>query len=273
MPGAGAACLYVKPIGLVVSDIFREVESDLRREQALALWQAYGKYVIAGAAVIAGGGLLVTLWLTYQAGQRAAQSDRYIAAIESIADDPSTMSADVFADLADGASAGYRALARFQEAALLAEAGSVERAVEAYDRIAADGGVDRSLRDLARVKAAYLLADRSNPDELRARLAPLLTETNPWRLAAKDAIAFAYFTVGDDATARSEYEVLALNPLTPPNMRLRANQMLAILGPAPAGSQSAEDAGPSTANPAGPQTGAPMSDDASATGGEPAASD
>ena len=35
------------PIGACVSDIFREIDDELRRDNLLKLWSRYGKYIIA----------------------------------------------------------------------------------------------------------------------------------------------------------------------------------------------------------------------------------
>ena len=42
-----------------MADIFQEIDEDLRRERAGKLWQKYGKYVIAAAALIV---LAVAAW-------------------------------------------------------------------------------------------------------------------------------------------------------------------------------------------------------------------
>src|SRR5579864_6501543 len=55
----------LKRCGICVSDIFREIEEELRRDNLLKLWQRYAKYIIGGVVlvlVIAG---LVVAWRQY----------------------------------------------------------------------------------------------------------------------------------------------------------------------------------------------------------------
>ena len=54
------------PRGARVSDIFREIEDELRRDNLLQLWSRYGKYVIAVAvlAVVVAGAIVA--WRDHQ---------------------------------------------------------------------------------------------------------------------------------------------------------------------------------------------------------------
>src|SRR5262245_27658910 len=60
-----------------MSDIFQEVEEDVRRERYEQLWKKYGNYVIAAAAVLvlAVGGYQA--WVAYDNSQRQQVSDKY----------------------------------------------------------------------------------------------------------------------------------------------------------------------------------------------------
>jgi hypothetical protein len=62
-----------------MSDIFQEVEEDVRRERYEQLWKKYGNHVIGAAAVlvIAVGGWQA--WTAYDNNQRRAVSDQYEA--------------------------------------------------------------------------------------------------------------------------------------------------------------------------------------------------
>ena len=66
--------------GEFVSDIFREIDDELRRENLLQLWSRYSRYIIAAAvllALIAGG---IFAWRQHLASERLAQANRYTAA-------------------------------------------------------------------------------------------------------------------------------------------------------------------------------------------------
>ena len=64
-----------------MSDIFREVDEDIRNERFKRLWDRFGPYVIGVAVLI----VVVTAgyrgWQYWQNSQAAATGDRFVAAI------------------------------------------------------------------------------------------------------------------------------------------------------------------------------------------------
>ena len=64
-------------------------------------------------------------------------------------------------------------LARLQYAADLGKAGKTAEAVAAYDAVAGETGIETAVGDIARIRAAYLLADTASPAELAKRVATL----------------------------------------------------------------------------------------------------
>ena len=64
-----------------MSDIFREVDEDLRREQYKRLWDRFGGYVIGLAVliVVAVGGYKAWEW--WENSRAAASGDRFLAAL------------------------------------------------------------------------------------------------------------------------------------------------------------------------------------------------
>ena len=81
-----------------MSDIFREIDEELRRDNLLKLWSRYGRYIIAVvvlAVVIAGG---IVAWRNHQATERQAQGQRYSNALALVRDGKDAEAAKVFAD-------------------------------------------------------------------------------------------------------------------------------------------------------------------------------
>src|SRR5712691_8566245 len=86
--------------GAGVSDIFREIEDELRRDNLLKLWSRYGRYVIAVAvlAVVIAGAIVV--WREHLASERRAQGTRYSAALSLVRAGKDAEAAQLFAKLA-----------------------------------------------------------------------------------------------------------------------------------------------------------------------------
>lgn len=213
-----------------MSDIFTEVDEEVRRDQAFKYWQRYGKYVIAGAVaiVVATGGYVA--YRDWSRKQATAEGARFIAATDLAAQGQNAPAATAFADIAKDGPAGYAALARLRAAALKAEAGDAAGAAEIYRAIAADSAVDRDLRDAATYLAALQVAGTADPAELERQLASLTTPRNAWRHSAWEAIAIAALRGGDTAKARELYTKIADDADAPAGLRARAAEMLAVLG-------------------------------------------
>lgn len=213
-----------------MSDIFREVDEDLRSESFQKLWDKYGRLLI-GAAV---GVVVVTAvwqgWTNWQRTQNEADGERYMAAAQIAARGQSGAAIAMLEQFEAEAGPGYVTLARLQRASALVVAGDRREAVGIYDAVSADTSVDQTLRDLATLLAAQNLVDTADRPTLERRLAGLVLETSPWRFAARELLALAALRANDAATARDYFTKLADDAATPQGVRARAAEMLAALG-------------------------------------------
>lgn len=212
-----------------MSDIFSEVEEDLRRDQLKALWDRFGGYVIGVAIAVVAATAGNVLWTDYRQNQRLEAAAAYSAALEAA---QSGTEADLAAlqDVAENGPTGYATLARFNLATQHLAAGDQAAALAALDAIAADSGAERTMRDLARMKAVLIAIDLSSADEVEARLAPLLKEGNAFRPAALEAKAMNAMRAGQSEDARAIYTQLSVDFMAPQGIRLRATAMLDVLG-------------------------------------------
>jgi hypothetical protein len=211
-----------------VSDIFREIDEELRRDNLLKLWARYGRYVVALAVlvlVVAGG---IVAWRDHQLSERRAQSMRYASALNLVREGKEAEAAKVFAAIAQE-SGGYATLASFEEARLLAKSGDRKGAVGAYDRIAAEGGLNPVFRDLAMLLSIMNAMPDADPQVMIERLAPMTASGNPWRPTALELTATARLKSGDKAGALDLYKSLADDLAAPRDLRARAAEMAAAL--------------------------------------------
>lgn len=214
-----------------MSDIFREVEEELRRDRLYSLWKRYGLHVIAGLVLVVA---IAAGIRAYQAWDRAEAGDsgtRYSRALELLQEDDTEAGRAILAELAADGYAAYPVLARMREAAVLGRQGEADAAVEIYDRVAADEDADDMLRDLARLRATILLVDQADPGIVRSRLESLAESDSPWRHSARELIALSLYRAGDHAAADAEYDRIMSDPAVPVGLRGRAEMMRSLIAP------------------------------------------
>jgi len=211
-----------------MSDIFREVDEDLRREQVKKLWDRVGPYVIGAAILIVVATAGYRGWEYWRDRQAQATGDRFIAALQLSSEGKHDESiAALEAIVADG-SGGYPVLARFRIAAEKAEAGDKAGAVAEFDTIAAENA-PAEVKTLARLRAALLVVDTASLSDLDARISDLAATGNIWRHAAREILGLAAWRTGDFAAAKKYFGDISVDQETPQDLRERAQLMLALI--------------------------------------------
>jgi hypothetical protein len=208
-----------------LSDIFTEVEEEVRRERLEQLWKQYGDYLIAGAALIV---IAVAGWQIYDryaTNQRLKASETLIAA-QAISEAGAADRANaVLAPIAKDSMVlgGYPEMARMTEAGTLLASGKRDEAVEIYKAIAAkDSG---PVGQAALVRAAWAVSDTASKQDLETLLAPVNTATSPWRYSAREILAFADYQAHDFKAAEAEFRTLGNDKDAPEGLQRRATAM------------------------------------------------
>ncbi len=211
-----------------MADIFQEVDEEVRREQLKKLWQRYGHYAIAACVLVVAG---VAAWRGYDwwETKKAVEAGAAFEQAAALAEAGKHQEAEAaFAKLATQASGGYRVLARLREAAELARIDS-KAAVAAYDEIAADKSVGRVIKDLAAVRAGFLLVDTASYGDMHARLEPLTAPERAFRHSARELLALSAWKAGDMGAARQWAEAIMSDPQTPAGTRSRTEVLSELI--------------------------------------------
>ena len=208
-----------------MTDIFHEVEEDVRRERYAQLWKQYGDYLMAAAALIVVAVAAWQLWQRYQLNQRIEASNAYIVALETR--DPEK-AASAFAKLAKTAPAGYALISRMQEANSLLDAGKHDDATALYRELMK--GDDALFASVARLRLAWADADTLSKKQMQDLVAPLTNANDPFHYMANELLAYVDYREGNVKDAQAAYEALAKDTTTPVGIRERAAGMAAFLG-------------------------------------------
>jgi hypothetical protein len=213
-----------------VSDIFQEVDEEVRRDRLQKIWEKYQNLIVAAVAVIL---IAVGGWRFYEysVAKQSAESGAAFEAAAILAAEGKHGEADAaFAKIATDGTASYRQLARLRRAAALAQT-DVNAAVTMYEAIAADSSIGVALQDVAALRAGVLLMDAGLYAEARARFEPLSTDQRPYRHTAREMLALAAWRTGDVAAARRWHDMIVTDFLTPPSTRSRVEMLMALVGP------------------------------------------
>jgi hypothetical protein len=219
--------------------LFREVDEEFRRDQALRLWRRYGNYVVAVSLAVIISVSVIKGWQYWQSYRAETAGAAYYQGLSHLEQNRPEQAEMIFAELAAGGPQGYATLARLQLAGILAERGQTAEAVEAYDAVAANSAVAREFRDLARVRAGYLLVGTASPADLEQRLAVLERPDSPWRNAVREILATAHYRTGNFIEADRLMNEILVDPMAPQAMRQRAQMMVQLLQPVLAGRATA----------------------------------
>ena len=214
-------------MGRFVSDIFREVDEEVRREQLKKLWDRYGNYVVAAAILLVAA---VAAWRAYMwwEAKKAAETGAAFEAAITLAESGKRSEAEAaFADIAGHGTSGYRHLARMREAAELAQT-DPKAAIAAYDQIAADGSVGPVLQDLASLRAGALLIDTGSYQEAQRRLEPLAANDRTFRHTAREFLVLASWRAGDATGAKRWFDLIMTDAQTPAPTRSRVEMLMAV---------------------------------------------
>ena len=213
-----------------MSELFDEVDEDVRRDQLKKLWDQYSIYIVAGALLIiaAVGG-----WRGYQylEAQKAAEAAvAFDKAVELSEANKHSEAEAAFTDLAAKAPSGYRMLARMRAAAEVATRDPAA-AAKLYDDISADRSVGAPERDLAKVRAAALLLETTSYPNMLQRLEPATAPGATFRHTARELLALSAWRASDATAARKWLDLIANDGETPPSLRSRAEALQALLPP------------------------------------------
>jgi hypothetical protein len=211
-----------------VSDIFTEVDEEVRREQLKKLWERYGNFIIAAAFLVVAAVAAYRGYDYWQNRQAAVAGAAYDVA-SRLADEGKHDEAEAaFAKLVTDGTSGYRALARLREAAEMAER-DPKAAVAAYDRIASENAGQPLVSDLAAVRAAFLLVDTARLDEMTQRLEPLAQPAGPFRHTARELLALSAWRNNDSVAMRRWTDAAKNDPEAPSGVRSRMDVLASLL--------------------------------------------
>lgn len=214
-----------------MSEIFNEIDEDLRREKLRKLWEKYSVLIVAGAILIVAA---VGGWRGYQylEAKKAAEAGSAFEAAVALSEQGKSAEAEAaFAKIAAEGTRGYRGLARLRAAAQAATR-DPQAAAKLYDSIVTDPAFSAPEQDLARIRSAGLLMESEPYAAMLQRLEPAAGEGRTYRHTARELLALSAYRTNDAVAARQWLDMIGNDARTPASMRSRVEALQALLPPA-----------------------------------------
>ena len=180
-----------------MSELFDEVDEEVRREQLKKLWDKYSIYIIAVALLIiaAVGG-----WRGYQYLEAKKAAEAGAAFNKAVELSEQSKHAEAEAAFADLAARRRPAIACWRGCAPAGEVASRDpqgRGQDVRRNRRRSSASAREQQDLARIRAAQLLVDSTSYADMKQRLEPDTVPTATFRHTARELLALSAWRAND----------------------------------------------------------------------------
>ena len=208
-----------------MSDFFREVDEEVRRDRVLQLWTKYRFVLIAAAILLVAGTGAWRLYMQYREGTAQAAGAKFEAAMHLSRDGKSDEAIAAFEALAKTAPKGYANLAQLRAADETAVR-DPQAAIKAFEALAASPATDPLYRDFAKLRAAILRVDTDDPLEFERKFAPVASDTFPYRYQIRELLGLAALKRGAFDAAANWFDGIVSDTRAPPGINVRARALL-----------------------------------------------
>lgn len=211
-----------------MSDIFQEVDEDVRRDKAAELWDKYQIVVYVAVALIVLGTAGYRFY-DYKRTQAAeAAGAEFQSAIKLSLDGKRDEAIAAFTKLESEGGAGYRALAQLSVAAETAKS-DPKAGAAAFDALANDFSLDPLLRENARLRAALARLDGGEVAAAKGALDGLAAPTGVYRNTARLALAAEALKEKDYVGAGKSLDAIVADAGAPQAERQAAETLLGLV--------------------------------------------
>jgi len=207
----------------------REVNEELRSEQMKTIWKRFGPFIIGLAVLIVLGVAGSSAYQWWQASQSSASGDRFLSALQDADQKRKDEANKGLEGLTKDGFGSYPMLARVRLATLKAQNGDVASAITDLSTIAKDQSLPAAVRNTLRLRAAWLLVDTGNYEQVAAEVEELAVPSAAMRHSAREVLGLAAWKAGDYAKARDWYQLIVDDTEAPNGAVQRARTVLALI--------------------------------------------
>jgi hypothetical protein len=204
----------------------REVNEELRSDQISGVWRRFRYVIIGGAALIVLGTAGYRGYEYWHSHNASVYGDEFIAALNLAKDNKPEEALAALEKLEADGGGSYPVLARLRSATLLSQKGDATAAIAAFNEVARDTSVPQIVRDVAKMRAAWLLIDTGTYEQVSAEVEVMATPNHALRHSAREALGLAAYKAGDIVKAKQWFQDIANDAQSPRNVMNRTQIML-----------------------------------------------
>ena len=209
-----------------MSDIFQEIDNELRRDRLSRFWDQNGLVIIVASVALVLVVAVSVIFSSRRASQNEATTERYEQLLEHLdgaSIDEKISALETFIREEDR---GYKVLSQMRLAALMAEIGDYETAARMFEEVAVNGQLPLAVRDYAILQSGAALVSVVAPADIEVRLSKILQNQHGMRGQAREILALSYLLADQPLQARDILLVHLDTTAVSQAMKLRANILL-----------------------------------------------
>ena len=213
-----------------MSDVFQEVDEELREEKYKSIWRKYKYYVIGGVILFVLGIAANAFWKDYNLKEINDRSERFFTALEMAQEDKvnAITLLEEFASKEEK-NAKYNVLiARFSEAAIRRSEKDFNGALVIYESLA-NNNISDFYADYAKLSSVEMLIALNNKKEARLILDNLINNSSDLKYIAMEYLGYIEIDEGNFSKARTIFINITEEASSSVNMKNRSREVLSIL--------------------------------------------
>ena len=213
-----------------MSDVFQEVDEELREEKYKSIWRKFRYYVIGGLILFILGIAANAFWKDYNLKEINDRSEKFFTAIEMAQEDKvnAITLLEKFANQEERNSEYNALIARFTEAAIRRSEKDFNGALLIYQSLE-DNNISNFYEDYAKLSSVEMLFALNNKKDAKLILDDLISNTSDLKYIAMEYLGYLEIDEGNFSKARTIFTNIADDALSSVNMKNRSREVLSIL--------------------------------------------
>ena len=213
-----------------MSDVFQEVDEELREEKYKSIWRKFRYYVIGGLILFILGIAANAFWKDYNLKEINDRSEKFFTAIEMAQEDKvnAITLLEKFANQEERNSEYNALIARFTEAAIRRSEKDFNGALLIYQSLE-DNNISNFYEDYAKLSSVEMLIALNNKKDAKLILDDLISNTSDLKYIAMEYMGYLEIDEGNFSKARTISTNIADEAASSVNMKNRSREVLSIL--------------------------------------------